>query len=180
MSEDQRKSTEGTTDEGRRRLLKAAAVAGGATAAAALLPGSWKKPVATIGGLPAHAQTSQAITLRRAQAADYPLIERSTVSGTTSNWIHSKSHYDDPLGEFTDGVEVWTRIDGDSCVSEETRDLFSVTGFFLDGDAFSGDVYFSTYSNCSYKAYIAWTFSKGGRTSNMVNCSIDTLNQTDF
>ena len=47
-------------NESRRKLIKAAAITGGAAVAAAALPGDWKKPLATVGGLPAHAQTSDA------------------------------------------------------------------------------------------------------------------------
>ena len=50
-------------DEGRRKLIKAAAIAGGAAVAVGALPGEWKKPLATVGGLPAHAQTSGQITI---------------------------------------------------------------------------------------------------------------------
>ena len=43
---------------GRRRLLETMTVAGGALAASALIPDRWVKPVAKLGALPAHAQTS--------------------------------------------------------------------------------------------------------------------------
>lgn len=45
-------------DAGRRKLLKAAAAAGGAAAATVIVPGGWRKPIAQIGALPAHAQVS--------------------------------------------------------------------------------------------------------------------------
>lgn len=179
MAEDQVKRTEGSPDAGRRALLKAAAVAGGATAAAALLPGSWTKPVATIGGLPAHAQVSQALLITQAVAADYPLQGTGAVGASAAPWIYTRSRYDDPLGEFDNAVDVWTSIVGPGCEIEQNRVLASLS-HFIDGDGFSGTVYFSTATNCSESSYIAWTFSKGGRTSNLVNCSIDTLNQTDL
>jgi hypothetical protein len=50
------------TTEARRKLLKILAAGGGAVAASTVLPGSWLAPVANIGVLPAHAQTSRTTT----------------------------------------------------------------------------------------------------------------------
>jgi hypothetical protein len=43
---------------GRRTLLKAVAAAGGAAVATAVVPEGWRKPIAHVGILPAHAQVS--------------------------------------------------------------------------------------------------------------------------
>jgi hypothetical protein len=177
MADETKKEGIPRTDAGRRALLKAAAVAGGATAAAALLPGSWKKPVATIGGLPAHAQVSNGITLTAASARDLPfpnpLTARRGVLADGTGAVYTLATYHDPLGEFDDNVEVWTDIA--PCGLQETSPLTSRAPFWRTGNGFTGQVSFFTSTvntSCSPATYIAWRFSKGGRTSNTVNCAV--------
>ena len=101
-------------DEGRRKLIKAAAVAGGAAVAVGALPGDWKKPIATVGGLPAHAQTSDApITIpdNRVRILTLPLDQRGvTRNGFLPTYLCS-FYFSDPLCEIDDTATLWARVD---------------------------------------------------------------------
>jgi hypothetical protein len=171
MADTTGKGSGAKADAGRRAVLKAAVVAGGATAAAALLPGSWKKPAATIGGLPAHAQVSNGITLTAPSARDYPFVTGARPVGeTTTNSVYTLATYHDPLGEFDDSVELWSEVA--PCGDVQTSALSSRTPFWRSGNGFTGQVSFFSNTSCNPATYIAWRFSKGGRTSNTVNCAI--------
>ena len=59
---------EAKTQVSRREILKALAAGGSALAASAFLPGKWTRPLVEAGVLPAHAQSSCAITVEITEA----------------------------------------------------------------------------------------------------------------
>lgn len=95
-------------NEGRRKLVKAAAVAGGAAVAVAALPGEWKKPLATIGGVPAHAQTSvNSIVLADAQVT----VNFDRLSRGVTPPLFCTFTYVDPLCEIDDTTTIWVKVE---------------------------------------------------------------------
>jgi hypothetical protein len=180
MAHDETRDEVQLKDSGRRKLLKAATVAGGAVAASALLPGSWRKPVATVGGLPAHAQTSQSITLRDPAAAymawPIPLPDRQAAADFEVD-IGVYCRYEDTLGEFGLDHRLTYRVtpmngtasaDG-ACGQEFTytlKELFERTSGTdaqgsIQGDKYEGRIWVAVHGGCSPPDSITFSIHKG-------------------
>jgi hypothetical protein len=158
-------------NDGRRKLIKAAAVAGGAAVAAGALPGEWKKPLATVGGLPAHAQTSEAQILI---PDDSLVINTALADSRVTNGIMSPRAsfaYIDPLCEIDDTATLWTSVGPCGEVEFNNAQLKAVPAA-MKGDACKGFVGFA-FHPCGPAGYgsLAVQLSKGQRHSNVVNAS---------
>ena len=192
MANDEMRDEVQPKDAGRRALLKAATVAGGAVAASALLPGSWKKPVATIGGLPAHAQMSQTITITDAVASyqGWPVsppndVRMDVTVPEPDIGVYCK--YVDTLGDFDLDHEVTFRVNAllngsasdyaGGCGQSFTykiSDLFSgqQSGFW-EGDKFQGELWLAVFGNCCPPDGIAMYLHGAGHQSNEVVVKVD-------
>ena len=169
---ERREEHDGKTEvnDGRRKLIKAAAVAGGAAVAAGALPGDWKKPLATVGGLPAHAQTSDApITI-----PDNSL--RISTAGTDARITNGFAYpvasfaYLDPLCAIDDTATLWAQVGPCGTVRFDNVRLRDVPAS-MTGGACSGNVGFS-FEPCGYEnGSLTIQLSKGHRHSNIVNAT---------
>lgn len=123
MAEKQEAAEEPTPehDSGRRKLIRLAAAAGGAVALGAALPGSWQKPIAQIGAVPAHAATSpvaspaapvglwiNVLAGKPLPAASLGVLSPSfpwtairPMRATIGSSIYGQFYFTDPLGEVT-------------------------------------------------------------------------------
>lgn len=163
-------------DEGRRKLLKAAAVAGGAVAAAAALPGAWQKPLATIGGLPAHAQSSDPGVV----ISGFTIIggdARAALSGNREISNHANAGlfgFEDFLCEVDDTWSLSVRVmPCGGLYFVETLAANGATIKSKDGGC-SGSIIFN-FDICNAASYpdqeISLQLRKGARYSNVLNAS---------
>jgi hypothetical protein len=96
----------------RRRFLRIVAAAGGAAAATAVAPGTWTKPVAHVGVLPAHAQVS-AIPPVLSQLVIGPYVG----AGVGGAFTHQATfHFVDPLHGVTDSALITATLGTPSAV----------------------------------------------------------------
>lgn len=152
----------------RRRLLKALAAAGAATAATAVIPGTWQKPLAHVGVLPAHAQTSNAP----------PVLSGLNVFAVGASEIRACFGYDDPLDGVTEG-SILTAVFGGtgaakarpvSCdpVPPPGKSLAQL-GASWQGDASTGSICFEFTPSCSVASFeLCVTLEAQGRKSDPV------------
>ena len=181
-------------DASRRTLLKAATVAGGAVAASALLPGSWRKPVATVGGLPAHAQTSQTITIRNVAASfmSYPVPppDRQSTEAMPNADVGVYCEYEDTLADFGLDHQVTYRVTqlmnssasisaNDGCGQEFTYTLEQLMYTGTDaqgaweGNKSQGKLWFAVHGGCLPPDKITLSIHKGAaHVSNQVRVAV--------
>jgi hypothetical protein len=161
-------------DNSRRKLLKIAAAAGGAVAATAIIPGSWTKPIAQIGALPAHAQTSQTpISLTAPQLLGSTLIlpappdgARVTAAVPTRN-IQVTCNWEDPLAQFGVNSYLNTLVTSGGCATNDAIqnypywDLFKnpATGYT------TGTLTFNVITTCVNGTNLDWYVTEGLRSS---------------
>ena len=168
-------------NEGRRKLIKAAAVAGGAVAAAGALPGDWKKPLATIGGLPAHAQTSDAPITIAGLSLEFlpPDARRNDVMADPGTPVPctGQFNFNDPLGQVDDTATLW--VDVGPCNGDlEFTQTLTQNGALRSGNGFTGGIGFN-FNACGVingtgiaeGGSIALRLSVGARHSNILNAA---------
>lgn len=179
MDQDEVRDGKPGVDENRRKLIKAAAVAGGAAVAVGALPGEWKKPLATVGGLPAHAQTSDApITIPdESLVIETSFVDARSVARLAPPPYHAEFSYIDPLCEIDDTATLWAKVGPCNEVRFDNVPLSSVPGLDRVGTACEGKISFGFapcfVENSSFggNGSLAVQLSKGTRHSNIVNGS---------
>jgi hypothetical protein len=161
-------------DAGRRTLLKAVLAAGGAAAAATVLPGSWSKPVAGIGALPAHAQTSEAPI----RIISYGILGTTPVPGNSPApqlMIAAWCQYEDDLGQVTKKTGLETevlpmtadaRVVAPTCEQDQPVQDYPWHEFTPDSTPYAGSLYFNVVTPCTTGGYLKWRLHVGGRYSN--------------
>lgn len=174
MAEKDQHPVDAGADAGRRKLLKAVAVAGGAAAAAAVLPGSWSKPVAGIGALPAHAQTSETpIRITSAWIVGTNLLAFDAPA--QNRQISAACVYQDDLGEVDKNTYLETEVIVNGTVSgsrgaspclqdKPIRDYPWHT--FAYATPSGGTLYFNVVTPCAEGCSMQWRLHVGGRYSN--------------
>lgn len=166
-------------DAGRRKLLKIAAAAGGAIAATAILPGTWSKPIAQIGALPAHAQTSDApITLTNAlflgatdqSLPDAALGQARLVSQAGLN-IMVQCNWEDPLGRLNSNTSLQTLVMNGGCPTDATFAAGYASGIYpywdirTNPDGMTGTMIFNVITPCLNGNYLEWWVTADGQSS---------------
>lgn len=161
-------------DEGRRKLIKAAAVAGGAVVAVGALPGEWKKPLATVGGLPAHAQTSDArIVLSNLALFSMAGGDMRTVAIMGQVPCEWSVEFEDPLCQVGTGVTAsgWITMCGVTAPFSTTLGDLGAT--IVEGNSCAGVLHFNfsapICSDESTDGTLQLTLSIGARVSNEIS-----------
>lgn len=180
MGQDKVQEENAGVNDGRRKLIKAVAVAGGAAVAVAALPGEWKKPLATVGGLPAHAQTSDnqvvlipgsfryggILDARRADAARYFSFDSV---GTFE--------FEDPLCKVDDTWSLTVDVGPCTGILKFTQTLQDNGASFVSGDKCAGTIQFN-FMVCNQSSSIPQSvelrLSKGARRSTVLNAEFST------
>ena len=178
MAEQQVAQSPQPSDEGRRKLLKLAVAAGSAAAAAAVLPGSWSKPIAHIGALPAHAQTSDVqidIAARGGPGPDIVAFPApppdARTQGDSASWmIQAKCLYNDTLAELSDETMIYTVVDG-VCIQDRKGKYYPY--FYLspsNSEGTEGTLTFNVLTPCSSADTLEWYLHmENGRRSNSLS-----------
>jgi hypothetical protein len=170
---DERKNTkeQAPVDDGRRKLIKAAAIAGGAAAAAVTLPAAWKKPLATVGGLPAHAQTSDAPIRALAFLSIGPGNAGQVTGQNAIPSVTAQFSFEDPLCEIDDTATLWAQTGPCDIIVFDHERLRDIGATLSTPGGCSGKITFSYVNNCSptYMGSLAVQLSKGSRHSNILN-----------
>lgn len=159
----------------RRRLLKALAAAGGAAAATAVLPGSWQRPRAHLGALPAHAQVSNVPPVISGLRIA-PYLNGNAVAFNGGYTHQAAFLYYDVLGGvsnaslITASVAAVTKMAGGtaSCPPPVPEPGTSLTalGAARFGDAINGSIVFPFTLACSWADFsLCVTLEAQGRKS---------------
>lgn len=161
-------------DEGRRKLVKAVAIGGGAVAAAAAIPGAWKKPLATVGGLPAHAQTSEG-PITAVELLDVGLQQPSPVGSQDLNVLSALFSFEDPMCQIDDTATLWAKVGPCDTILFNHQRLRNIGAKLQTARGCAGTVRFSFVNNCDpwYSGTLAIQLSKGLRHSNVLNGSFE-------
>jgi hypothetical protein len=178
MADDQTKDGGvGQPDAGRRKLLKVAAAAGGAVAATTMLPGSWVKPVAKLGVLPAHAQVSNTLQITNLTVGPaVPQAARRGAVGEGFQW--AQFDYHDELGKVNNNTELTAEyqeaaVEGAPAITVcgeivfDAVPLGSIPGLQREGDGFDGTIGFNFFYNCTSPSFqFMVQLGDSARTSN--------------
>jgi len=170
-------------NEGRRKLIKAAAVAGGAVAAAGAIPGDWKKPLATVGGLPAHAQTSDTpITIPDSSL----VISTNTgdpgvlaLNGVLPVYT-AAFDFVDPLCEIDDTATLWTKVGPCGKIEYDDVQLKDIDLSLKTLDGCEGSIKFLFHPCDLGNGSLSLRLSKGSRHSNVVSAPFLIVNATNI
>ena len=170
MGQDEVRDDKPDVNEGRRKLIKAAAVAGGAAVAVGALPGDWKKPLATVGGLPAHAQTSDAPITIPDNSLSIVTVPGDTRATNGDLFPLASFDYVDPLCDIDDTATLWAQVGPCGAVRFDNVRLRDVPAS-MSGGRCSGKVRFA-FEPCGLgNGSLSVQLSKGRRQSNIVNAS---------
>ncbi|MHB8836227.1 MAG: hypothetical protein ACYC9Y_11020 [Candidatus Methylomirabilia bacterium] len=178
MSQHKDRDEKPAVNEGRRKLVKAAAVAGGAVVAVAALPGEWKKPLATLGGLPAHGQTSDArivvSNLTFLDLATRDVRKRVAIGQADCDW---SVEFEDPLCLVGPDVTVSGTLTMCGEVTPFTATLQDLGAKIISGDSCAGVIQFTfpagVCSNESTDGTLEIRLMQGDRQSNKISVSFN-------
>lgn len=166
-------------DAGRRKLLKAAAAAGGAAAATVIVPGGWRKPIAQIGALPAHAQVSDTRPVLSNLVVQAYVAPDSRLRNGLGPTHTATFDFEDPLaGVGPNSLITATILSGDRTAGEARGVVIVCTdpvpapgqsllalGAWGTYNANSGTITFPFSTGCADPIGLCVTLEAGGRLS---------------